>query len=279
MFVNNFKINIFNVDSGSTATTINIPINLEYQLVDQSEIVDRVFVDVETEKAINTTIDYEKARFIPIDYESNLIYKIDYLLDFDGATTYGSIGFTIDDLVFRKEVFKQTFLNLDFYDSDNPLTQNLVNNITIFSEISKEDLSPTYGTIGIPKPPDEIPLRFTLNSELLNPRGFTEGFYLYDYKDEIPLNGSKYLYMRASFKNAKSGTTTNMMVKNNALPIDELVHELYTRFELKRTDTGYYYVIDKTYQGNEINNRTNNNVLYSTNPNTVSVFLNQIKAL
>ena len=82
MFVNNFKINIFNVDSGSTATTINIPINLEYQLVDQSEIVDRVFVDVETEKAINTTIDYEKARFIPIDYESNLIYKIDYLLDF-----------------------------------------------------------------------------------------------------------------------------------------------------------------------------------------------------
>jgi hypothetical protein len=41
-----------------------------------------------------------------------------------------------------------------------------------------------------------------------------------------------------------------MMVKNTPQPIDLLIREVYTRYNLARTPTGYFYLIDTTYQGN-----------------------------
>ena len=98
MFVKNYKININTLKSGTTATTINIPINMEYQLVDQAELIDRVFVEIETEKAINEIIDYEKIRFVPINSLNNQINSITYTVDLLGLTTYGSIGFNDNDI-------------------------------------------------------------------------------------------------------------------------------------------------------------------------------------
>jgi len=114
MFVNQYKINLATLLSGTTATTINIPVTMEYQLVDQAELVDRVFVKTETEKAINPIIDYEKIRFLPISSNQINIPRITYLVDLSGATTYGAIGFTDEDIISQKESFKQTFLNLNF---------------------------------------------------------------------------------------------------------------------------------------------------------------------
>jgi len=279
MFVNSIKVNISNMASGTTATTINIPISMEYQMVDQSELVNRVFVDVETEKAINTIVDYEKVRFSPITSNNKPVYEIIYSLDLNGSTTYGSIGFTDDDIKFRKETFKQTFLSLDFYDTDNPLTQNLVSNITLFSEINQSDLisSNSNSSIGQTKPANQIPLNFVLTTELFNQNRFTEGFYLYDYKDEQPVNQYKFLYMRASFKNAKTGKSTNLMVKNAALPIDSLVHELYTKFKLIKKNNGYFYTIDSRYHGNLSNSGQFNNVFQATNKVLVNLY--EIRAI
>jgi len=290
MYVNNFKINLATLASGTTATTINIPINMEYQVVDNAELVDRVFVDVETEKNINPIIDYEKIRFMPIGLISQNsqvisvpIDKIIYKVTLIAGNTYGAIGFTDDDIKFRKENFRQSFLDLNFYDSDNPLSQNLVTNITLYSRLTQTDLVPMgspIGVIGQPKPANQILITYTLESPLLNPRGFSEGYFLYDYKDELQIDGlPKYLYMRASFKNAKDGRTTNMMVKTAAQPIDTLIHELYTRFILIRTATGYFYRIDETYQGN--GPASPNNVTYQSTltTNNVIVDLYQINAL
>ena len=281
MFVNNFKINLSTLSSGTTATTINIPISMEYQLVDQYDIVERVFVDVETEKAINPIIDYEKARFTPVNIDNQVIDKVIYTLTFTAGTTYASIGFVDDDIRFLKDVFTQTFLNLNFYDSDNPLVQNLVSNVTLYTRLKTDDLEPLGSTrLGVPKPADQIPLIFVLESPTTNPIGFAEGYFLYDYKDELEVGESKYLYMRASFNNAKTGTSTNMMVKSVAQPIDVLVHELYTRYILFRTEDGYFYRVDSAYQGNdpENPNPTPNNVSYTTNPllNDVTINLYQI---
>lgn len=281
MFVNNFQINLGTLSSGTTATTINIPVSLEYQIVDQYDIVERVFVDVETEKAINPIVDYEKARFVPVGVDNEIIDKIIYTLSFTGGTTYGEIGFVNDDINFQKETFTKTFLNLNFYDSDNPLNQNLVTNITLYTRLRSDDLQP-FGSIGLgqPKPANEIPIIFVLENPITNPRGFTEGYYLYDYKDELNIGESKFLYMRASFNNAKTGTSTNMMVKPDAQPIDTLVHELYTRYELFRTEDGYYYKISDNYQGNDPENLNPlvNNVSYTTNTllNDVTINLYQI---
>jgi hypothetical protein len=254
---------------------------MEYQLVDQAELIDRVFVEIETEKAINEIIDYEKIRFVPINSFKNQINSITYTVDLLGLTTYGSIGFDDNDIKFQKESFKQTFLNLNFYDTNNPMNQNLILNITLFSQLTEFDLVPLTGSTGIagqPLPANFIKIKYVLENPLLNPLGFSEGYFLYDYKDELNVGDSKYLYMRASFKNAKDGKSTNLMVKNTALPIDKLIHQLYTRYVLTRTIDGYYFRIDDSYQGGNILTNTHN-VSYSNNNNDVTINLYKINAL
>lgn len=269
MFANTFKINLNTIGTASTVT-FNIPMSLESQIVDQAELVERVFVDVEMNKAVNPIIDYEKVRLSPINDSNQIINKVVYKLNLINGTTYGSIGFTDDDIKFKKESFKQTYLELAFYDSDNPMSQNLITFVTLFSRLKISDLNST-GNIGTPKPANQIDLDFVLDNQL-NPLGISEGFYLYNYKDELMLNIPKYLYMRASFRNAKTGSITNLMSKNVALPIDELVHELYTRYKLVRNNNGYYYTIDDTYQWNPVNAGVPNNVSYSNDMVIVTLF-------
>ena len=273
-----YKINLSTLSASTTATTINIPLSMDFQLVDQTDIVKRVFVDVETENAINPIIDYEKVRFLPLDPTGKHIDQISYNVNMISGTTYGEIGFNDDDLKFKKESFKQTFLNLNFYDTDNPFTQILVTYVTLYAELTPNgEFVFNSAKQDQPKSANETLVRFVLENPILNPRGFAEGYHLYDYKDELKIGESKYLYMRASFKNAKTGRSTNMMVKDYALPIDNLVHELYTRYKLMRNATGYYYEIDDTYQGST---GTTQNVTYNVNgQNNVSVNLYQIKAL
>jgi hypothetical protein len=43
--------------------------------------------------------------------------------------------------------------------------------------------------------------------------------------------------MRASFKNAKSGKSDNLMIQKPDT-IDKIIHKLYTRYKLTRTTTG-----------------------------------------
>jgi hypothetical protein len=273
MFANSFKINLNTIGSASTLT-FNIPTSLESQIVDQGELVERVFVDVEMKKAVNPIIDYEKVRLSPISSATTqTINKVVYELILFSGTTYGSVGFTNDDIKFKKESFKQTYLELNFYDSDNPMSQNLVSFVTLFSKLKLSDLLPN----GTPKPVDQIYLTFELENELTNPLGITEGYYLYNYKDELLLNIPKYLYMKANFRNAKTGTITNLMVKDTALPIDELIHELYTRYILVRNNNGYYYIIDDSYQSKTTNAGTPNNVYDTLDLVTIKLF--QINAL
>lgn len=278
MFVNKYQINLSTIATGETSTYINIPINMEFQLVDQSELIERVFVETEVEKAINPILDYEKVRFLPTHLKGIDVDQITYNINLLGATTYGAIGFTDDDIIFEKNNFKQSFLNLSFYDTDNPLNQKLIANITLFSSIKPTDLQPLgviNGIPGQPKPASQIPLSFVVSNPILNPRGFAEGYYLYDYKDEYSIGGYKYLYMRASFKNAKTGKSTNLMVESSPDTIDNLVHKLYTRYRLTRSNTGFFYDIDDKYKGDGTIGL--NNVNYATNNATVSLY--QINAL
>lgn len=277
MFANKFKINVTTISTATTATTITFPINMTFQNVDNAELIDRVFVETEVENAINPIIDYEKVRFLPLDLQNNQINKITYdiyLLDQSQNYVgfYGNVGFTDDDIKFRKESFKKTFLRLSFYDSDNPLTQRLVSFLTLFSELNSSDLLPPGPGIipGTPKPANQIPINYVVESPLFNPRGFAEGYHLYDFKTELKIGESKYLYMRATLANAKTGKIINLMVKNTPQPIDKLVHELYTRYKMTRTQTGYYYQIDDTFQGNNISGP--NNVTYNTNTSVVKLY-------
>ncbi len=259
MFVNKYTISLSSIGSGSTATTINIPVSLEYQLVDNSELIEKEFVDVEVNKAINPIVDYDKVRFIPLDQSGNYVHNVFYQVSvLSGGTilnptTYHDIGFVDEDILFRRANFTSSYLYLRFFDSDIALSQNLINDLYIYSMITDADLYPIGSTIGVggqPKPATQIPVKFTLSNPLSNPRGFAEGYHLYDYKSGYALGYPKYLYMRATFVNAKSGKSINLMTEPTAYAIDTLVNKLYTRYELKRDATGFYYSLDTTYSNN-----------------------------
>jgi hypothetical protein len=246
--------------SGITETMINIPINLTPQMTDQAELVKRKFIDVEVEKAINPILDYEKARFTPIhlqtpnnpniyDLVSNITYNVRFLNSAgfpSSQTVYSEIGMTNDDIRFGKKRYENSFLNLSFYDTDKPTTQRLLSFINIYPRLLPINVQPN----GLPNPANQIPVTFILSNPIKNPAGFAEGFYLYNYKDEVTSTLPKEIYMRARFNNAANGLITNMMTEGVPYFIDDLVNKLYTKYVLYRNNTGYYYVVDETYSNN-----------------------------
>lgn len=257
--VTKIKINLNTRDIASTASTINIPINLDYNFVGQSEVIEKEFIEKEVIKATNPIIDYDTIRFLPVSPVSIPITLIRYSLSLKDLTSYGAIGFTDDDIKYRKEAYKQTFLNLSFYDTDNPLTNSLVSNITIYSHLKPMDFNQigSSGGLGQVKPANEILLNFDVENQIVNPLGYSEGYYIYDYKFENSGIPYKYLYMKGSFKNAKTGISLNLTTKPNPDTIDNVVHQVYTRYKLMRDASGYYYTIDNSYSTNVTYNGTN----------------------
>lgn len=281
----NYKINLSTLASSVSATTVDIPIEMEYQIVDNAELVERVFVEKEKQKAVNPILDYDKVRYIPFHEASEVInvrYELSFLNENGNLaipTYYSTISFEDSDIRVRKNTFKESYLYLGFYDSDNAMTQTLISEISIYSQLTRDDFYP----IGVPrpniagqvKPASQIPLRFILSNPQLITGGNYEGYYIYGYKDDISINLPKFLYMKAGYFNGKTGKFSNLMTHPSADWIDGLVNKLHTRYKLYRTTTGFYYEIDTQYS---------NNVTYTVNagyPNSsdVSVKLYQIQAL
>lgn len=254
MFVNQFKINLSIISTGTTANYINIPINMEYQIVDNAELIERVFVDSEIQKSINPIIDYEKVRFLPIDITGVNLVNMIYAVTFLSGTRYSDIGFNNDDIKFEKNSFKETFLKLSFYDTPNPLDQRLISTILLYPHLMQNDLYDNTAVFpnipGQPRPANQIFVRFTLSSPIINPRGNSEGYYLYEYKDEVTSIAPKELFMKATFNNAKTGKSTNLMVDNTPHTIDNLINKLHTKYVLTRNSTGFFYEIDSSYSTN-----------------------------
>ena len=268
-------------------SVVKIPISLDFNPMDQSEIVNRDFIDIEVEKVINPIIDYEKVRFTPTINDSivkNLTYKVNML---NGSThnlntKYGDIGFIDDDIKYNKSRFLNTFLRLNFYDNDILTNQNLISQISIFSKITKADINPISDSEGnpligggLPVHADEFPLRFILNNPIEYPKGFSEGYYMYHFKSDVSqIDLPKNLYMRAELNNASNGISTKFMASNKTdLTINELVDKLHTRYLLMRTDSGYEYKLDDNYN---LDGGTNN---ISENINDIIINLYEIKVV
>jgi hypothetical protein len=270
----------------TTATTIDIPINMRYQIVDNGELIERIFVEDETQKAVNPILNYDKVRFVPLDKTSRNISNITYSLSFLNAnntlvipSNYSDIGYDNDDIKFERNNFKESYLNLAFYDSDNALTQNLVTEIEIYSFLDETDYwkpgsTPTGFVGGLAKPASQIQVKNTVSNPLTMAKADYEGFYIYNYKDEYTVGLPKYLYMKGTYYNAKNGKITNLMTEPTKKPIEQLVNTLYTKYKLYRTTTGFYYVVDDTYSTNVT--YTNSVV---NNTSDVLIKLYQIQAL
>jgi hypothetical protein len=276
MYVNKFKISTASlINTKSNFLYFNLPISNDNQIVDNGELIDKVFVNEQVELSINPIVDWEKTRFSPIDANGNkintIIYNLNFLKNNSYTNFYSDIGFSDDDIANRKDNFKLSLVDLLFYDSDNPLVQKLVNRISLSCKLNSID----FKGDGKPKGANQIQIKMISQDPFKYKNGFTDGFYIYDYKNELKIGDSKYIYMKAVFKNAKTGKSLNMMVKNTPQFIDMLVKELYVRYKIIRTKNGFNYFIDNTYQGNKLN--ISNNVTY--NSDTITVDLYEINAL
>jgi hypothetical protein len=286
MFANKYTLNINNFNTGTTEQYISgISLSTQFQIVDNDELINRVFVDTEVENAINEILDYDRVRYMPLLPSNDLVSSITYDLSLlnnnnQYTTNYGGIGFQYDDVKFRKNSFNNSFLRLSFYDSDDAMVQNLVGFTTLYSRLRTIDLvTGGFGNVaGLPKPINDIPINFTLENPIINRRGFAEGFHIYYYKDALNIGESKSLYMKASFNNAKTGKSVNLMVKNTPQLVNKLINELYVKIIISRTTTGYYYKFDETYQGNQtIPPVLTNNITFVGT--SVNVKLYQVAAL
>lgn len=176
-------------------------------------------------------------------------------------TNWASIGFNDDDLKSRKNFFTKSFLQLDFYDSDMVTNQNLMSFISLYPKTANQviPLAMNYK------------LSFILGNPIIDEGSNGEGFSLYHFKDEVLPNPlpPKYLYMRATFNNAKTGKSNGFMSTINPnLSIDDLIeptaddplniititnkNNLFTRYILIRTNDGYFYEIDTEYSSNNV---------------------------
>ena len=263
MSVDRIKINLKTLNSGATDNYVNIPINMEYQLVDTAELVERVFVDVETKKAINKILDYDRVRFVPIDSNgnviNNIVYNTNYLLPNGSYTNnYGDIGFVYDDVKFRRNSFFKSFLRISLYDSDDAMSQNFVGFMTLFCKLKRIDLEQSNtltSVFGMPKPVNQIVTTFVVENPILNKESNAEGYYLYYYKDSLNIGETKTLYMKASFMNSKTGLQKNMMITNTVPPsLTDLVAEQHIKIFITRTSTGYYYRFDDTKSNISLSN-------------------------
>src|SRR5579872_2709999 len=103
-----YTINTSLITTATTATTINIPLDLSYSLAGQDDLIETEFVDVEIQNNINPILDYEKARYLPANMDGGLITSLTYNLYFQSGGTYfnptfyGNIGFNNDDLKLEK---------------------------------------------------------------------------------------------------------------------------------------------------------------------------------
>ena len=93
MFVK--KYTFVNNLTSSNGYKINIPIGNDIGLVGQQETIDKDFIDIEVEKAINVTFDYEKVKLLPEHNNTdgilnNITYRVN-LLNGSGAEATATI--------------------------------------------------------------------------------------------------------------------------------------------------------------------------------------------
>lgn len=241
MFVNKYTVSLDEI-SGSTLQ-LPIPVMQSHDVVGQTDLLKTEFVAVEREKAINPIVDYEKVRFIPANIHNVIMKTITYKLHFYNTTysafnnhTWESIGFTYEDLYYRKNRFKKSFLQLVFYDSKNLLAQNPIFIVTLFPQITP------YSTVS-----STDYISFVRQNPITNPKGFAEGFYQYFYKDLVEEGTDYELYMRATFFNAGTGVGKPLMMYSTVPAYDStFTDKIHLKFTFRKTNENYLYIVDDT---------------------------------
>ena len=242
---------------------ISLPISSNNMSELNDENIATTYFDEKKKELIPEIADYEKKCFTPfysgekaLEYVSKIKFNLyfrdrsdseewatndamgwnQYKLDDSGnfkvvsdrtkGDLLGYLGFTDDDVYYRKNKLSKSFLRLSFYDSNNPLTQMLLYYSTIFID-SNELYSKYVRNINKKKTGSEISLvndtklgddNLTVSfsvSDRYDRTKSSEGFYLYLFPDGIKDGSTRTIYMKAEFNHAGYGKTVPLICPNN----------------------------------------------------------------
>jgi hypothetical protein len=137
------------------------------------------------------------------------------------------LGFTDEDIYYRKKKVEKTFLRLSFYDSPDPMTQLLLFYSTIFLDsgdlytkyiknINSNKVSTTPIVMSNDFGDNNLTITFSVTDKY-NRTKSSEGFYLYLFPDGVYNGEKRTIYMKAEFNNAKTGTTVPLIYPHKAL--------------------------------------------------------------
>lgn len=259
--VNKIKIRIDTITS--SASTMTIPFGLDFFPIDNTELQKTEFADKEVENAINPIIDHEKYPFYPVISASTIFdcYQLDYnIVDLNGSQLNIDImGYSDDDIKYRRNPFVRTYLRLSFYDTDDSKTQYLVARETI--HIHSENHWYVNNNL---KPQSAIPLVFTTNNEQLFSGNKGEGFKFYWTKKDLPTT----LYLKISLMNAKTGKVINLFYDNAPNASITNVEVIQGKKDYIKcdfyTDTNklqqYYYILNAGVQNINVSNPIDNKI-------------------
>jgi hypothetical protein len=263
MFVNRYKILAKDLSTAPTGSTMVLPFSLDFIPVDNSDLVQKEFVEKETKKSINPIVNYEKSRFTPYNqYSQQVIKEIKIKLWKDPTTplTYSDLGMTNSDVSFRRNRFLNTFLRLSFYDSEEVTKSNFLFSVTYFTQLGDDQkditgcspadpLCPTPNyNYGKPLDVSSMPVSYLLSNPIILPKKMAEGYYLYWLNKYIE-DGPKNIYMKASLNNAVDGKTINYFSISTLTP-PQLNPQFFNNLNVKytifkdQTDGIFKYNID-----------------------------------
>ena len=229
---------------------LNIPIINENASELNDENLAKVYFDEIKNDIITDIIDYEKKCFTPYYKKtSNVFLPADSLkfniffrdrtdnpewntddtkgwfqcpINDDGkfecptAITEGDklecLGFTDDDIYYRKQKVSKTFLRLSFYATNNPTNNMLLFYSTIF--LDSNDLYDKYIKNKFRKKElYDLTASFQIFDKYHRTKS-SEGFYLYLFPDNVNGEQTRTIYMKAEFNHAGYGKTIPLIYPN-----------------------------------------------------------------
>lgn len=208
----------------------------------------------------------------------------------NSSNLMGFLGFTDDDVYNQKNRIKQSFIRLSFYDSENPLTQNLLYYSTIFfdsgdlygkyvkrkswleeagSKYNHDIHDIVWSPTSITDTCSAVTSQLIVNDEYDMTRS-GEGFNLYLFRQDAPIeNDPQDIYMKVEFNHAGFGRTVPLIrwpkekdeygvEKPNGKPvkltIENYLSNLYIKVRVALTEKGYVYTFPDAISSEDTNN-------------------------
>jgi hypothetical protein len=240
----------------NTGKEINIPLEIKWDFYGRDDSIEVYEEDV-IEEIIGIPKDFEIAHFSHKPYIDNGDEKSSIKYDFnffsgttldiptsvstDWQSTYLSEGFSSTEIYTYSKPFSKSFFKLDFYDTNDSVSQTIQFTIIIPVQQGKTEIatiSSVLPDVNIRKP--EYELDFV---------GDKEGYFIYWLRDKEMLNIDTF-YMSAKFFSGRQGVFIRMMNRPQST--------LSNKFVFKNDDYFYYKVVldytDFTYSVLDYNN-------------------------